>query len=174
MKINKIQFLLLTAGVLTLTLVLYAGIRTSQISRLRQQANALEAKTVRMNADDTDVAALRIRFPEKADVSSFVEGLYTLAQTTGLENVEITTENDARVRTPKKHGTDKDAASLLVPYRVRISGEGKYRTLAQYLGRIHDIKRYNKVVAFDLKPGENTIKANIIVEILSFEVQNAS
>lgn len=174
MKINKVLLILLVSGALIMALAVYAGMRTSQSSRLKEQLSALDAKEARRNADDAGVEALRIKFPEKADVSSFVEGLYTLAQTSGLENVEITTVNENKARGSKKRSTAQDGASLLVPYRVKISCEGKYRTLAQYLGRMHDVKRYNKVVSFDMKPGENTIKASIIVEIMSFEVQNAS
>lgn len=174
MKINKVLLILLLSGALTVALAVYAGMRTSQIYRLQQQLTTLDAKEARLNADAASLAALRVKFPEKADVSSFVEGLYTLAQTSGLDNVEITTVNENKTRTSKKRSTEQDGAALLAPYRVKISCEGKYRTLARYLGRIRDIKRYNKVVAFDMKPGENTIKANIIVEILSFEVQNAS
>jgi Tfp pilus assembly protein PilO len=173
-KNNRALLILISAVALTIALAGYIGMRASQITRLRQQVSVLEAREARRNADEAGVAVLRIKFPEKADVSSFVEGLYTLAQASGLENVEITTVDEHKARSSKKRGAQQDSATLLVPYRVKISCEGKYRILAQYLGRVHDVRRYNKVVSFDLKPGENTIKASIIVEIMSFEVRNAT
>jgi len=173
-KINKVLLILVVSGALAIALAVHIGMRSSQLSGLKQQLSALEAKEARRAAEEAGVEALRIKFPEKADVSSFVEGLYVLAQASGLSNVEITTVSESNARSSKKPAAGKDVSSLLVSHRVKISCEGKYRPLAQYLGRMQEVKRFNKIVSFDMKPGENTIKATLIVEIMSFEVQNAS
>jgi hypothetical protein len=168
------NLLLASFGVSVCLLALYAGVRTSQTSLLRKQLDALKAKEVRFGVTIADVDLLSRKFPVKADTAPFVEKLYELAKQSNIENVEITTPNVNMAAPSRKGPAVKDASKLLRPYQIRISCEGRYPAMAQYLGRIRDIERYNKAVSFELKPDKNRIKANIIIEIVSFEVQDAS
>ena len=114
------------------------------------------------------------KFPQKANTASFVETLYALANRSGLQNVEITTMVSNASTQQRKNASGKDPSKLLRPYQVRISGEGRYRTIAQYLGSVHDIERYSNTTSLEMKPDKHTIRTNIIFEIISFEGQDAS
>jgi len=169
---TKLLVLALISGA-SVILIVYAFIRSSQISALRQQASALVTKAARSETTVGEMELLQIKFPLKADISSFVEGLYTIAQQSGLENVEITTLNQP-VKAAQKGPSGRDNAPTLVPYQIRIACEGRYRAVSQYFKQVQHNDRYSTIVSFDMRPEKNLIKLNMVIEILSFEVQNAS
>lgn len=174
MKKHTRNLLLVSFGISVCVLAIYAGLRISQTLLLRQQLATLKAKEVRFGVTNAEVEVLTRKFPVKANTASFVEDLYELAKRSDLENVEITTASTGAAAAPRKGDAVKDASKLLRPYQIRISCEGRYPAIARYLGRIREIERYNKAVSFDMKPDKNSIKANIIIEIVQFEVQDAS
>ena len=166
--------LLLILGIALVASLLYAVIRSTQTAHLQQQLHALKSKEVRFGTTMEDAELLKTMFPAQPDTSSFVEKLYSIAQSAGLQNVEITTSTTAVPKTSRKSDATRDTASMLVPYHVKIACEGNYHAVALYFKQIHDMQRYSKVVSFSMKPDKHTVKANILVEIVSFEVPNAS
>jgi len=168
------SFLLLLFGISACVMIIYAGLRIQQIGQVRQQVRDLDAQPMRPGASGASVDLLKKKFPQRADISSFIEGLYRLSDKAGLQNVDISTLNDGRTGSGPMSTSVKKTAQLLTTHQIRISCEGKYRAIAQYLAQINDVDRYSRVVSFDLKPSTHTIKANIVIEITSVEVHNAS
>jgi len=169
------SLLLLAFGLSACVVVIYAGVRFRLIQHMQQQVHTLEAQPIRPDASVVSVDLLKKKFPQHVDVSSFIEVLYRLSQRSGLENVDISTINDGKTKPVPTNTTGKASpAQLLTTHQVRISCEGRYRAIAQYLAEINNIERYSRVVSFDMKPSAHSIKANIVIEITSIEVHNAS
>ena len=173
MKKHTKLLLAVLMGLAVVILVSYAVIRSGQITALHQQTSLLAAKSTRPESSVADLEQLQKRFPMKADISSFVEKLYTLAQQSGLENVEITTVNQTR-KAVIKGQPGRENAPPLVSYQVHIACEGKYQTISTYVKHVQSNDRFSTIISFDMKPDKNLVKLNMIIEILSFEVQHAT
>jgi len=61
---------------------------------MQKRVVVLEQKQKEAESPETAavLAMLRKNFPEKADISSFVESIYVLGQKAGLQNMEIATQ----------------------------------------------------------------------------------
>jgi Tfp pilus assembly protein PilO len=150
--------------------LVYGAKRLGQIRELRAQTAALQSAE-RKKGGEGEQELLKRKFPAKADVSSFVEGLYTVAQRSGLQNVEISTVNDAQKKSVKKSAGD---VAALTAWPIRISFEGRYRAVADYIRAIQGLERFKRLILFEMKPGKNAIKTNMIIEIMSIEVTDAA
>jgi hypothetical protein len=173
-KRNKALFIFFLAAAALLVLAVYAGLRIRQVARLQQQADMLDAQEALSRPGGAGLELLKDSFPARTDLSSFVEVLYAIARNSGLENVEIATMNTTRSGRVKNAAGPGNDAPQLQATRLRITCEGDYRVLAEYFGRMNGLRRYNRIVSFEMRPGAKAIQANIVVEIISFEARDAS
>lgn len=177
MKKPTKKLLLLAAGISLCIVATYAAVRVKQIAGIKDQLHSYAARAAKRTEALVAVDNLIKKFPPQANTASFVESLYDLSKRSGFENVEITTASTSPTAggaQPRKSPQGRDAAKPLRPYQIKVSGEGRYHTIAQYLKFINAMERYSNVVSMDMKPDKHTIRTNITLEIVSFEGQDAS
>jgi len=172
--IKRDKLLAVAATVLAAIYIYYAGTRIMQIKKMQNDMAALGQNIPMQSSTASDISTLKKKFPGKADISSFVERLSVLAQKAGMKNVDIIARNDTQVKVMRKNASNANQTRILVTYPIRISFEGKYRVIAEFLKELQEIERYKKVTQIELKPGENSVKATILIDIVSFEGADAA
>jgi Tfp pilus assembly protein PilO len=159
-------------GVLIFCSLLVSGI---YIGNRIEQTRKLKSQLIKVNEEARNMKAAREReaelfktaFPEKADVASFVEALYSCALKTGVKNHEVITmqqKNSAPGGMRKNAGT---GSPVLLMYPLKITMEGKYRQIAEYLKEMQKIERFKRVMTIEMKSGKGALTTSIVVEIMS-------
>jgi Tfp pilus assembly protein PilO len=162
---------IVTAAVL-LAFALFAGLRVRETRAVQDRLGELERKAAQLLAASAEVEELKKRVPPRADVSSFVEQLTSLARGAGFRDLEITT-----LPVPKRPAGPprRDAPpAQLATYPVRLSFEGGYRAAAEFLRQVRGLERHTRVVELEMKPSTNAIRVRLVVEITSFEGADAA
>ena len=171
-------------GVLPVLLVLalagtliYAKIRGGAVQVMQQELNSLQG--TKTQAADAVAApdSLRKMFPAEAGVASFVEDLYVCAQRAGLKNHEIVTDQAADMDIKafrRQKGPGPGRTKIVNEYSLRISAEGSYRQIAEYIRQIQNIDRFKKIAELELKPAAGSVSARITLKIFSLGAGHAA
>lgn len=175
MKRRDNKYLLAIAAAALIATVVFTGVRLRSVSAMQEQLAGLERKAEQMLRAGAEIEALQRQFPQQADVSSFVEGLSLLARRAGLRHLEITTLPAAKAAAAAQQRAGAvPPAGRLVSYPVRLSFEGNFRTIAEYLRTVQAMDRYKRIVQIEMKPHKQTIRTSIIIEITAFEASHAT
>jgi len=156
-------------------LILYAGVRYRGITVMQKRIVEMEQKEAESRETGASLAMLRKHFPQKADISSFVENIYVLGQKGGLENLEIATLAVPKQK-PFRKTVSPDAAPafVLTAYPVKVIFEGNYRAVAQFVRELQKLERYKRIVHMEMKPVKASIKTIMIIELMAYEVAHAA
>lgn len=168
MSIRRRQTMMILAAVAGALVVLLTGVRLSSVRPLEAQLRDLERQSDQLLQAAVESEQLRKRFPAQADIASFVETLSLLARQTGLRNLSVAT------LPPTRSTGAKPTASLLIFHPVKVSFEGDFRSVAEYLRRIQDLERFKRIVQIEMKPLKQTIATDLVIEITAFEGNDAA
>jgi len=163
--------------ILVVAVAFYAGARYRGISAMQKRIAELEKKQKEAESPETvaTLAMLRKHFPEKADISSFVESVYTLGQQAGLENMDVVTHAVAKQKPARKTATVEASPALtLTAYPVKVTFEGNYRSVARFIREIQKLERYKRIVQIDMKPLKSSIRTIMTIELMAYEVAHAA
>lgn len=157
--------------------VLYAGARYRGISAMQKRVAELEQK--RKEAESPEavaaLATLRKHFPRKADISSFVESIYVLGQSAGLQNMDVVTQAVPKQKPVRKTASsDAATAFVLTPYPVKVIVEGDYRSVARFIREVQKLERYKRIVQMEMKPLKSSLKTIMTIEIMAYEAAHAA
>lgn len=176
MKKRGNTFMLVALVAAAAVVAVFAGVRLRDIRAVQGRLDDLDRKTDQTLRSGAEIEMLRKRFPPRADVSSFVENLSVLAKRNGLQNLEIATL-PAAVGRARAGGQPRPKAApeaLLVAYPVKLTFEGSYRAVAEYLRQVQGMERYKRIVSVEMKPFKQRIKTSLVIEITAFEASHAS
>ncbi|MEK6743457.1 MAG: type 4a pilus biogenesis protein PilO [Nitrospirota bacterium] len=163
--------------ILVAAVAFYAGGRFRGISAMQKRVAELEQKQKEAESPENvaALAMLRKHFPEKADVSSFVESIYILGRRAGLENMDIVTQAVSKQKPVRKTSSpDAAPAFVLTAYPVKVTFEGDYRAVAQFVREIQKLERYKRIVQMEMKPLKSTVKTIMTIELMAYEVAHAA
>lgn len=157
--------------------VLYAGARYLGISAMQKRVAELEQK--RKEAESPEavaaLATLRKHFPQKADISSFVENIYVLGQRAGLQNMEVVTQAVSKQKPARKTASpDAAPAFVLTPYPVKVTFEGNYRAAARFIRELQKLERYKRIVQMEMKPLKSSLRTIMTIELMTYEAAHAA
>jgi len=143
------------------------------------QKRVAELEQKQRDAESPETAAalamLRKHFPEKADVSSFVESIYVLGQKAGLENMDIVTQAVSKQKPARNTSPPGTApAFILTAYPVKVTFEGNYRAVARFVREIQKLERYKRIVQMEMKPLKSSVKTIMTIELMAYEVDHAA
>jgi len=163
--------------IMVAAVIVYAGARYRGISAMQKRVAVLEQKQKESESPETAavIARLRENFPEKADISSFVESINVLGQRAGLQNMEIATQAFSKQK-PARKAPSPDAAPafVLTAYPVKVTFEGNYRAAAQFVREVQKLERYKRIVRMEMKPLKSTLKTIMTIELMAYEAAHAA
>ena len=173
-KYGNVIFLAACA-VAVAALIFYAGVRNRGMIIMQNRIVEMEQKEAEFRETGVSLAMLRKHFPQKADISSFVEDLYVLGQRGGLENMEIVTLAVTKQKPVRKTASpDAAPAFVLTAYPVKVTFEGNYRAVAQFVREIQRLERYKRIVHVEMKPVKSSLKTIMTIEIMAYEAAHAA
>lgn len=166
---NKLIILATYLLILAILLPLYRLKRSAADKRLQAEINGTINEQVKIKAASLEMANLRRLFPAEAQTASFIEALYAAAQESKLLSHEASSENSTS-RPAARGAAHPDELSS---FRFKITVEGSYRSIAEYIRRVQNIERFKRIADIKLLPGKQGITGNISLELFSLKGQNA-
>ncbi len=166
---NKLIILAIYLLILAIALPVYRIKRASADKRLQAQITASQREISKIQEVSLEMDRLKRLFPAEAGIAPFIEDLYTAAQHSGLSSHEASTENVPG--RPAGRGTT--SLDELQRFRFKISVDGSYRSIAEYVRRIQNIERYKRITEIKLTTGANGISGSIALELVALRGPDA-
>jgi len=98
-----------------------------------------------------------------------MESLYRCAHESGLKQHEASTETSGQKASARPGTTDLGSVAK---HRIKVSATGNFRNFAEYLRRVQNIERFNRITDFKLAPDNGQLRGTITVELYSMPVNN--
>jgi Tfp pilus assembly protein PilO len=155
--------------VLSVALPLYRLKRSSANKRLQAEISASRNEIAKIKTAAQEMEKLRRMFPLEAHTALFVEDLYTAALQSKLATHEVSTEGSAQRSPARKTAQAED----LVSFNFKVTVEGSYRSIAEYIRRVQNIERFKRITDIRLSPGKPGVAGTISLELVSLKGQNA-
>ena len=149
-------------------MLVYRSHWATKVKRLRADLARITAEQNKTRAAEAEVARLTLLIPAEANTPAFIEALYRSARESGLKQHEVSTESDKSSGNARPGGTD---TTTIVKHRLKISTTGSYRNFAEYLRRLQNNERFNRITDFKLTPDTAQLKATLTVELYSLPVK---
>jgi Tfp pilus assembly protein PilO len=143
--------------------------RTKSVKLLRSDIAKVTAEQDRARAAETEVTRMSRLIPSTPGTPAFIETLYRAAKESGLSQHEVSTETDKSSGTARPGSSD--ATTTIVKQRLKISANGSYRNFAEYVRRIQNIERFNRIIDFKLSPDKERLKGTLTIELYSLPVK---
>lgn len=150
----------------------YRNSRTKKINRLRADLTGISAEKNKTRAAEAELARMTRMIPTGSDTPAFIEALYSAARDSGLKQHEVSTEADKTGGSARPGGSD--STSTVAKQRIKISASGSFRSFAEYVRRIQNMERFNRIVEFKLLPDADQIKGTFAIELYYLPVKNAN
>lgn len=166
---NKLIILALYLLVLALALPLYRLKRNSAAKRLQAEISASKSEQAKITATLQELDRLRRLFPAEARPETFIEDLYSAALQSKLTSHDASTETSASSRPATRSAAP---AEELSSFRFKVTVEGSYRSIAEYLRRVQNIERFKRITDIKLAPGKQGITGSLSLELYSLKGQN--
>lgn len=155
--------------VLAIVLPLYRLKRISADKRLVAEISSTNNEIAKIKTAEREMDQLRRLFPVDAHTASFIEDLYTAAQQSKLTVHEASTEGSASRSTTRGTAHPDELSSI----RFKITVEGSYRSIAEYIRRVQNLERFKRFTDIKLASGKQGVRGNISLELFSLKGQNA-
>jgi Tfp pilus assembly protein PilO len=167
---NKLIILAIYLILLAVALPLYRLKRNAANKSLQSEISATKNESAKIKKADLEVDKLRRLFSTEAHTASFIEDLYTAAQQSKLMSHEASTENTASRPTARASAQPDE----LSRFRFKITLEGTYRSIAEYIRRVQNIERFKRFTEIKLTPGkQGVVMGDLSLELFSLKGQNA-
>jgi Tfp pilus assembly protein PilO len=166
---NKLIALIAYLLVLAVAVFGYRTNRAAKVKRLRSELSVITAEQNKTRSSEKELARLSHLIPAEANTPAFIESLYRYAHESGLKQHEAMTESGASTTSARPGAADTGSVAK---QRIKISAIGSYRNFAEYLRRVQNIERFNRVTEFTLAPEAGQLKGSIIVELYYLPVKH--
>lgn len=156
--------------VLTIFFVFFAKKRLSEIEKLEKRLSEIQLDKQK----ERPLFRVDKLFLARNQIPTFIETLYKLAEDNGLKRYDILSKPDkqsgANVQKTKMIG----GLQGIEIYPLKISIEGDYRDVAEYIRELQNIDRLKKIRDITITPEKRHIKAEISIDIFIPGEINAS
>jgi len=166
---NKLLILAVYLLILAVALPLYRLKRASSDKRLRAEIRSIQNEQEKIRAASLEMDRLQKMFPAEAGSASFVEDLYTAGQLSKLASHEASTD----AFTPRQTTRGAPQSGELNHFRFKISVDGSYRSIAEYIRRVQNIERFKRITDIKLTSGTHGVAGLITLELVALKGQNA-
>jgi len=166
---NKLIILVIYLLVLAIALPLYRLKRGSADKRLLAEISVSKNEIAKIKSVAQEMDKLRRMFPLEAHTALFVEDLYTAALQSKLATHEVSSESSAQRSPARKTSQPEDLTS----FNFKVTVEGSYRSIAEYIRRVQNIERFKRITDIRLSPGKLGVAGTISLELISLKGQNA-
>jgi Tfp pilus assembly protein PilO len=154
--------------ILALFMLVYRSNRAKKVKLLRSELASITAEQNKSRAAETEVTRLMSLIPAEANSPAFIESLYRAALESGLKQHEVSTEADKSSGTARPGGSD---TTTVVKQRFKVSAIGSYRSFAEYIRRVQNTERFNRIIDFKLNPDATQLKGTLTIELYSLPVK---
>ncbi|HIJ80633.1 MAG TPA: type 4a pilus biogenesis protein PilO [Desulfuromonadales bacterium] len=168
---NKLTILVIYLICLCIIMLAYRIDRTKKMKRLRAAIAQVEADRDRVRAVEAEVDRLSRLIPVEAGVPAFVEELYRCAKESGLRLHEVVTETDKEKKPVATRSGTAVEIEAVSTHRLKISAAGSFRQLSEYVRRVQNIERFNRITDFKMSPDGGQVKGAFTVELFSLPVK---
>lgn len=165
---NKLIVLIFYLLTLTLCMSFYRSDRSKKIKLLHAELARVASEKEKVRAAEAEVSRLTKLVPSETNTYAFIETLYQLARESGLKQHEVITESEKRADTARPGGAN---TSEVAKHRLKISANGSYRSFAEYVRKIQNIERFNRIIDFKLSPDAFQLKGTLTIELYSLPVK---
>lgn len=146
--------------------------RTAKIKKLRADLARITAEKSKTSNVEAEAARLTKLIPAEVNTPEFIESLYRCARESGLSQHEVATEaSKSSISARPRPGVTETTS--LAKHRIKVSASGSYRSFAEYVRRVQNIDRFNRIVEFRLTPDAGQLKGTFVIELYSLPVKNA-
>lgn len=168
---SKSKLIALVAYLLVLAVAVlgYRTNRAAKVKRLRSELSVITAEQNKVRASEQEVVRLSKLIPVEANTPAFIETLYRYAHESGLKQHEAVTEAGTGTASARPGAANTGSVAK---QRIKISAVGSYRNFAEYLRRVQNIERFNRVSEFNLTPDDGQLKGTITVELYYLPVKH--
>lgn len=167
---NKLIILVSYLTVLCLVMFIYRGNRAIKIKKLQAELAEIESEKMKSNAIQKELARISSSIPSDSAPFSYMEQLFQASTDAGLKLHEVTTEA-AGSQTSARPGA---AEALVVKRkRIRVQATGSYRSVAEYIRNIQNMKQLSRIIEMKLSADEGQTKGSLLIEFYSLPVPHA-
>lgn len=146
-------------------MLVYRSNRATKVKRLRADLARISAEQDKVLAAETEVARLTRQIPADASTPEFIETLYRFAKESGLKQHEVATETNKSSGSARPGGSD--ASSAITKHHLKVSASGSFRSFAEYIRRLQNTERFNRITEFKLAPDSSQLKGTLTIELYS-------
>lgn len=147
--------------------------RAKKIKRLQADIAGVSAQKDKTRAAEAEAARLARLIPDAADTPAFIESLYGAARESGLTQHEVTTEAEKSGGGAARPG-GSGGASIVARQRLKVSASGNFRSFAEYIRRVQNMERFNRIMEFRLVPDADQIKGTLAIELYYLPAKHAN
>ncbi|OGU16137.1 MAG: hypothetical protein A2076_05720 [Geobacteraceae bacterium GWC2_53_11] len=164
---NKLIVLIAYLLILAISMLTYRANRATKVKRLRADLARITAEQDKSRSAEAEVSSLTRLIPTDADIPASIEALYRSARESGLKQYEVTTEAGKTSGTARPGGTD---STSIAKHRLKVTASGSYRNFAEFIRRVQNFERLNRITDFKLAPAQEQLSGAMTVELYSLPV----
>jgi len=174
---RKYKGIYISIIIISLALVLfYLYERTAQVNNINSQIAKVRAEKLRLSVERSPRENMENSLPAKAGIAEFVEDLFDATRASGLKKHEVSTvkTGDVPQQGSVMKGGTGETGKRLKAYSLKISLEGNYRDIVEYIREIQNLGSHMRIMELGMKPADKILKTDITVEIVSMGGQDAA
>lgn len=165
---NKLIVLVAYLLLLTVFMLAYRSNRARKVKLLRADLAKISVEQDKTRAAEAEITRITQLIPLEANSPAFIEALYRAARESGLKQHEVSTEADKNSGSARPGETE---TTVIAKHRFKISASGSYRNFAEYVRRLQNTERFNRIIDFKLAPDVSQLKGTLTVELYSLPVK---
>lgn len=148
----------------------YRANRAKKVKELRAKLAQIQSEKDKNKRGESELARLTHLIPKESNNTTMVEALYLFAKESGLQQHEVMTEQPKQ-QSARRPGAMQDS-SAVVKSSIKVQITGNYRQIAEYIRRVQNMERFNRIIDFKFVPGDDRlIKGNVTIETYSMAVK---
>lgn len=165
---NKLIVLVAYLVLLAVFMLAYRSNRARKVKLLRADLAKISTEQNKNRAAEAEIAKISRFIPPESNSPAFIEALYQAARESGLKQHEVSTEANKNSGAARPGGAETAA---IAKHRFKISASGSYRNFAEYVRRLQNTERFNRIIDFRLAPDASQLKGTLTVELYSLPVK---
>ncbi|MDD2364857.1 MAG: hypothetical protein PHN84_01695 [Desulfuromonadaceae bacterium] len=164
------KLIILVAYLLILSVVMfsYRTNRSKKVKLIRAELSRVESEKNKVRRDENELARISRLIPSEADSTAVVEALYRFAKESGLTQHNVKTEVNKKLTSARNRRSSNNLT--VAANRINVNTIGSFRQTAEYIRRLQNMERFNRIAELRLTPSENVVKASLTVEVFSLPV----
>lgn len=155
-------------------LLAYLQVRQRSLKKIQGELATTQALNNDLAAANRELAELVRRYGAGADVPTFVEKMHRYSKQLGIAvDYELSSNPKSSGGGRRSSGANQGAVGTnLVVSRMKVSLDGEYRDVAEYLRLLQEDKSPKKVIDFKVIQEKGVPKLNLNLELYSYRGEN--